>query len=196
MDYCKTQGYKTDRLTSQEKDAIGKGIASNVIYLFLALLIVSGLIKTVIPTVTQAYSSGSARLASIIPYSFAKTQNMTLLPTPTPLSAVEPKIVLTEYDLIVKEINDVFGDHSYKAFALLKCENGNLDPRITSNNYDKFGNLLSTDYGIFQINNYWQKIWNEEFLFDYKINIRVAWNIYSRDGHTFKLWTCGRTLGI
>ena len=113
-------------------------------------------------------------------------------PTPKPLKNVNPSIE--------KIILEVFGEHSDKAMLLLtakECgENKSLDPKAKNHNRNEFGNIDSTDYGIFQINNKWQKITNEAFLFDPEINVRIAWNIYSRDGYSFKLWTCGRALGI
>lgn len=92
------------------------------------------------------------------------------------------------------EIKQVFGKYADKAFKLLECENRSLDPFAV--NY----NEGSTDYGIFQINDYWQGIRHkgkaEQFLFDTSINIRIAWRIFEDDGYSFKLWTCGRKLGI
>jgi hypothetical protein len=93
-------------------------------------------------------------------------------------------------------IKQVFGAHADKALKLLTCENGHLNPKAMNHNRDKDGNILSTDYGVFQINNKWQKVGNERFLFDPEINIRLAWRIYQDSGYTFKMWACGQKLKI
>jgi hypothetical protein len=90
-----------------------------------------------------------------------------------------------------REVAVVFGTHYAKARRLLACENRALDPYAVHVNQDG-----SRDIGVFQINTYWQGVTNEAFLTDYRINIRMAWNIYERSGHTFSRWSCGRTLGI
>lgn len=95
------------------------------------------------------------------------------------------------------EIEEVFGKYSEKAFKLLKCENSKLDPTAFNINNDSVG---SKDYGIFQINDYWQGIRHqgkaEQFLFDPSINIRIAWRIFEDSGYSFNLWTCGKRLNI
>lgn len=115
--------------------------------------------------------------------------------TPTVTPSPAPTVVSTNdnpsYTRIAAEIKRVFGPDTPKAMKLLSCENSSLNPSITNTNAGG-----SIDYGVFQINNYWQKINNEAFLKDYTINIRIAYNIYTRDGDTFKLWTCGKKLGI
>jgi len=96
--------------------------------------------------------------------------------------------------VIADEVRAVFGTHAEDAFKVLQCENSALNPKAinTAGNYPEG----SADVGVFQINEYWQKVGNRNFLTDYKINIRIAWNIYSRDGYSFKLWSCGKRLGI
>lgn len=95
---------------------------------------------------------------------------------------------------IVAYVKQVFGKDSDKALQLLSCENHALNPKAVNGwNNTPAGSL---DKGLFQINNHWQKIDNDAFLFDYKVNTQLAYNIFSRDGYSFKLWTCGRKLGI
>jgi len=101
---------------------------------------------------------------------------------------------VTEHDQIIAYIKEVFGQDADKAFELLNCENHALNPFALNDN-EAWGGV-GKDYGIFQINNKWQGVTNEAFLYDWKINILIAHNIYTRDGNTFKLWTCGRKLGI
>lgn len=108
--------------------------------------------------------------------------------------ATEPEATTTEQEEIIAYVKQVFGKHSDKAFKVLSCENGSLNPKAVNG----AGNFPagSLDLGLFQINNHWQKIENKAFLFDYKVNTQIAYNIFSRDGYSFKLWTCGRKLGV
>jgi len=100
-------------------------------------------------------------------------------PTHTPTSSPAPETKTTD-DSQSKDVKSivqqVFGSHADKAFKLLTCENGSLNPKATNHNRDKVG--------------------NEGFLFDPEINIHIAWRIYQDDGYSFKLWTCGKKFGI
>lgn len=123
----------------------------------------------------------------------------TIAPTATPT----PEPVSVQYKKIDAEIREVFGEHYDKAMILLKgkgpktChENGGLNPDAVNTNYDKAGTPSSRDYGVFQINDKWQGVSNVAFLKDPAINIRMAWNIYKRNGYSFKMWTCGKAYGI
>jgi len=95
---------------------------------------------------------------------------------------------------IEKEIFNVFGkEHFDKAMIIVDCENKGQDPKAVNVNSDK---QKSKDFGIFQINNFWQEVGNEKFLFDPAINIRIAWRIFENDGYQFSLWTCGKKYKI
>ncbi len=91
--------------------------------------------------------------------------------------AEEPVLVpqTTEQAKVVAYIREVFGQDADKALLLLTCENGSLNPKAenTAGNFPEG----SVDRGIFQINSYWQKVENKAFLFDYKINTQIAYNI-------------------
>lgn len=138
------------------------------------------------------------------------TPKPTATPSPMVMPQTQPSIIPMDvnnydYKAIDDEIKLVFGSHYDKAMLLLRgngavnsCkENSSLNPFAVNKNKDNIG---STDYGVFQINDYWQGFRHmgkaEQFLMDYKINIRVAWRIYQDDGYSFKLWTCGRANGI
>lgn len=116
--------------------------------------------------------------------------------TPTPTSIPEENSVSYPPDReeIAAYIKEVFGVHADKAFQVLSCENASLNPEAVNT----AGNSPegARDIGVFQINEYWQGVSNSAFLFDYKINVLMAYNIFSRDGYSFKLWTCGRKYGI
>lgn len=102
--------------------------------------------------------------------------------------------VPTEHEQIVAYIKEVFGSDSDKAFKLLSCENHALNPKALNDNTSWGG--IGQDLGIFQINTVWQGVSNKAFLYNWRINIDIAHDIYVRDGKQFKLWTCGRKLGI
>lgn len=128
-------------------------------------------------------------------------------PAPLPSTSIEatPEPVMEEssqYEQIRQEIIEVFGEHADKAFLLLQgegcAENRALNPNALNDNTAWGG--VGKDYGIFQINDYWQGVRHEgkaeQFLFDPSINIRIAWRLYEDDNYSFKLWTCGRYHGI
>lgn len=114
-------------------------------------------------------------------------------PSPTPTAAPTPTPATESYTKIASRIKKVFGPDSPKAFKLLSCENGLLNPDAvnTAGNFP----LGSRDIGVFQINEYWQKV-NAKFLFNPDINILIAHQIYEESGKNFKMWSCGRKLGI
>ena len=134
---------------------------------------------------------------------FKKQENITALYYNKAYAQAKQIEVLTaepesEHDRIVLYIKKTFGQYSDKAFQLLtdpKChENGKLNPLAVNDNTTWGG--IGQDIGIFQINTTWQGVTNKAFLTDYKININIAYNIFVRSGNNFKLWTCGRVLGI
>ena len=125
------------------------------------------------------------------PLKLTTSPTLTITVTPTPIDPT--------YQAVDQEIHEVFGTYYSKAMLLLQgngqlgaChENAGLNPNAVNVNSDG-----SRDVGIFQINTRWQGVTNEAFLTDYHINIRMAWNIFERNHHSFSLWTCGRAYGI
>lgn len=100
----------------------------------------------------------------------------------------------TQEEQIRAYIVEVFGaNDAKKAFQLLKCENGRLNPNAVNTT----GNTPagSRDIGVFQVNEFWQKT-QGKFLFNWKINVEIAHQLYRENGNTFKLWSCGRNLSI
>lgn len=97
-----------------------------------------------------------------------------------------------EHELIVNEIYNVFGKDAPKAFKLLNCENKRLNPNAINDNTVWGG--VGRDYSIFQINDTWQRV-QPKFLLNWRVNILVAKQIYD-ESHSFKMWTCGKELGI
>lgn len=120
---------------------------------------------------------------------------ITRIPTPTIIvEPTEPQVKITTENTHIKEyIKSVFKEDSDKAFKLLACENKSLDPDIVNTAGNKPAG--SRDTGVFQINEYWQKV-QFKFLKNYKINIEIAHQLFIENGKSFKMWTCGRKLGI
>lgn len=115
-------------------------------------------------------------------------------PTPhivSPLAHASEVQPVSEHDQIVNYIKVVFGKDANKAFKLLSCENPSLNPRAINHN-----GTWSTDWGLFQLNDYYQGITNKDFLFDYKINTNIAYKIYVSWGNKFSAWTCGKLLHL
>ena len=94
---------------------------------------------------------------------------------------------------INQEIYKVFGVYGDRAMKLLTgqgcSENKSLNPTAINVNKDVVG---SKDFGVFQINNYWQGVSNTKFLLDPHINIQMAYKIFVDSGYSFKMWTCGK----
>lgn len=113
-------------------------------------------------------------------------------PTPTP--------ILSQKELIIQEINQVFGVDTDKAFLLLigkdngSCaENRMLNTNAVNDNTQWGG--IGRDCGIFQINDYFHPYTCEE-LKDWKLNIHYAYRMFKNDNYTFKRWVCGQEYKI
>ncbi len=104
-----------------------------------------------------------------------------------------PVVSGTPHNAIRDEIDQVFGSDAPKAYKLLSCENSSLNPNAvnTAGNYP----VGSRDIGIFQVNEFWQKV-NAKFLFDPTINIQIAHKIYTDSGNNFSMWSCGKRMKI
>ncbi len=109
-------------------------------------------------------------------------------PSPSPIS--EPSTP-EEY------IRYKFGEKADNAFLILQgvgcSENKSLNPRAVNDNRTWGG--LGRDRGIFQINDYFHPLTDEQ-AFDWKQNIDYAYRMWKNDGETFKRWTCGRFHGV
>lgn len=121
-----------------------------------------------------------------------RASEVILSPLQDPIKVVEvEKVIYKEADTIREKIEATFGEYSDEAFELLKCENRGLDPRATNHNKDG-----STDWGVFQLNDNWngfnKTVRNEQFLTDPDINISIAFKLFVQDGHSFKMWACGK----
>jgi len=110
------------------------------------------------------------------------------------------KVVYIEPSDVDSYIKYIFGPDYSKAMLLLKgkggdscAENRNLDPNAVNDNTWWGG--VGQDIGVFQISSVYQKV-QPKFLYDYKVNIRIAYQLFKESGNSFKLWTCGKVYGI
>lgn len=104
--------------------------------------------------------------------------------TPTPTSGKQQ---------IIDYINTTFGEDAPNAIKVFTCESG-LNPRAYNDNTSWGG--VGHDLGVAQINDHYQGVTNADFLYNYKINILMAKQIFDKWGHNFHAWTCGRKLGL
>ena len=116
-------------------------------------------------------------------------------PTSTPKAIVEAQDTPESY------IREVFGEHSDKAFLLLKgkgpgtcAENRNLDPKAVNDN--RMWGGIGRDVSIFQINDVFHPVKELNLENDWKANIDYAWRMYKNDNFSFQRWTCGKVYGI
>jgi len=138
----------------------------------------------------------SNRLPSI---SATSTQAPLSTPTPTPTPTPEPTVSrapdVTEgawnwQDLVKKHFPP---DQWANAMRIMSAENGAGNPNAIGQNSDRH---RSKDYGLFQINDYWQRDRFQDVneLLDPETNVRLAAEIW-RDGG-WGLWTTAKRLGI
>jgi hypothetical protein len=110
--------------------------------------------------------------------------------TPSPTPTPTPKIKRSE---VIDYIEGVFGDDSKVAVAMSRCES-RLDHSRHNDNWRKDGTKWSTDWGLFQVNDYFhntkslvkfQKLVKN---LSWKENILLAKDIYNSSGWT--AWSC------
>lgn len=103
--------------------------------------------------------------------------------TPIPTATPHPRQEIIDY------IAYTFENEATTAMKLLECENRSLNPSAVHVNDDG-----SKDIGVFQISEKWQQV-QAKFLKNWKVNIEIAHQLFRENGN-FKLWTCGKRLGI
>jgi hypothetical protein len=109
--------------------------------------------------------------------------------TPTPVPPGYQSIPASPgTQAVVNEIKSIFGQYAQGALNISHCESG-WDP--TARNPYPVGN--SHAEGVFQI--LYPSTWvTTSFAsrspYDYDANIRAAWEIFSRDGYSWREWEC------
>jgi hypothetical protein len=110
-------------------------------------------------------------------------------PTPKPANSFRPPTSANPgQQAVINEIVAVFGPYSQGALAISKCESG-YDP----NAWNSYPILNSHASGVFQI--LYPSTWNttsyaSQSPFNASANIHAAYQIFSRDGYSWREWQC------
>ena len=150
--------------------------------LYISIAIIAGVIGYIVLLGTMQFAKQIFRITAEAPTHKVYAKEVEK-PKPTP----------TEREQIDAYIVEVFGDDADKAFKVLSCENNAHNPLAVNT----AGNVPagSRDIGVFQINEHWQRT-QGKFLFNWKINVEIAHQLFEENGKSFKLWTCGRKFNI
>ena len=152
----------------------------SVMALFTALTLASPLAQTAAFANTfQAYSNAVPWIPTATP---------TPKPTPTPVPYQPPVGANPGQQAIINEIVAVFGPNAQGALNIARCESG-YDPNAV--NPYAIGNSHAS--GVFQI--LYPSTWDgtsyaAQSPFDYNANIHAAYEIFSRDGYSWREWAC------
>lgn len=154
-----------------------------VMLLFSALTLASPL------GATAAFGGSFQAYANALPWIPTPTPSPTPRPTPTPVPLyIPPHGADPGTQIIINEIIAVFGPYAQGALNVSHCESG-YDP----NAWNPFPILNSHASGVFQI--LYPSTWNGTSYhasspFDYNANIHAAYEIFSRDGFSWREWEC------
>lgn len=134
----------------------------------------------------DAFSS----LASIIDYAPTPTPTPTPRPTATPLPApTQPPLPPNPGgNVVVADIEAVFGPYSWSALAIARCESGYYPYA-----YNPTPVGWSHAEGVFQI--LYPSTWDTTPYsgyspYNYDANIHAAYDIFVRDGYSWREWQC------
>lgn len=152
----------------------------SVMALFTALTLASPLAQT------AAFAGTFHAYANAVPW--VPTATPTPKPTPTPVPYQPPVGANPGQQAIINEIVAVFGPNAQGALNIARCESG-YDPNAV--NPYAIGNSHAS--GVFQI--LYPSTWDgtsyaAQSPFDYNANIHAAFEIFSRDGYSWREWEC------
>jgi transglycosylase-like protein with SLT domain len=157
-----------------------------IVAMVASVVLVSALTLTTPLGQEMAAATGGQFAASSSLLLFAPTPTAT--PKPKPSYSYPSKGVNPGTQVIINEITAVFGSYAQGALNIAKCESG-YDPNAV-NSYP-IGNSHAS--GVFQI--LYPSTWNTTSYaayspFDYDKNIRAAYEIFHRDGNSWREWAC------
>lgn len=181
--------YRKEQTKRYSRKGFGKKDIAYIILTFTIILTVGIQMKHNVLNI-QLPQAQAVYYASPLPLNnYMVITTPTITPTPTMDNSEN-----TRYNEIDNEIKRVFGSYYPRAMQLLSCENNSLNPEAinTAGNFPEG----SMDVGVFQINQYWNKVDNIDILKDPYINIAIAWKKFKDSGYNFNQWTCGRNMGI
>ncbi|HEX8983718.1 MAG TPA: transglycosylase SLT domain-containing protein [Ktedonobacterales bacterium] len=160
---------------------------------FAVSMIVTALVVSVLTLSTPlgAAASMSAN-GPVLAYAGAvpwiPTPTPTATPKPTPVPYRPPAGANPGQQAVINDIVAVFGSYSQGALNIARCESG-YDP----NAYNSYPILNSHASGVFQI--LYPSTWNTTSYsgyspFDADANIHAAYQIFQRDGYSWREWQC------
>ncbi len=160
---------------------------------FAVSMIVTALVISVLTLSTPlgAAASMSAN-GPVLAYAGAvpwiPTPTPTATPKPTPVPYRPPAGANPGQQAVINDIVAVFGSYSQGALNIAQCESG-YDP----NAYNSYPILNSHASGVFQI--LYPSTWNTTSYsgyspFDADANIHAAYQIFQRDGYSWREWQC------
>lgn len=135
---------------------------------------------------SQAFAGTFQTYANAVPW--VPTPTPTPKPKPAP-AYVPPQGANPGQQAIINDIAAVFGQYASGAMNVARCESG-FDPNAW-NPYAIGGSHAS---GIFQIlypSTWSTTSWSGYSPYNYDANIHAAYQIFSRDGYSWREWSCG-----
>lgn len=164
----------------------------SVITQFAVSMIVTAMLISALALTTPL---GQAAALNISSPARAYANTVPWIPTPTPTATPKPFVVYRPpagsnpgAQAVINEIIAVFGPYAQSALNVAHCESG-YDP----NAWNPYPILNSHASGVFQI--LYPSTWNTTSYsgsspFNANANIHAAYQIFARDGHSFREWQC------
>jgi hypothetical protein len=155
----------------------------------IAVALVTVVVLLVALTAISPLGYGAAITGTFQAYANSIAWVATPTPTPRPASPADSSLPASPGEqAIINEIKSVFGPYASGALNVARCESG-FDP-YARNPYP-VGN--SHAEGVFQI--LFPSTWDTtsyyaQSPYDANSNIHAAWEIFSRDGHSWREWEC------
>ncbi|HEY7834713.1 MAG TPA: hypothetical protein VIG30_14160, partial [Ktedonobacterales bacterium] len=163
--------------------------ASIIAQALVALCTVVILLAAVMITSPLGYGAAISGTFQAYTSAFAWVPTPTPTPQPTPVyQAPAGQTVSPGTQVVINDIEAVFGPYAPGALNVARCESG-YDPN--ARNPFAVGN--SHAEGVFQIlfPSTWQGTsFAAQNPYNYDANIHAAYEIFARDGHTWREWQC------
>lgn len=133
---------------------------------------------------SQAFAGTFQSYANAVPWVPTPT------PTPKPVVAYAPPAGANPgQQAVINDITAVFGQYASGAINVARCESG-FDP----NAWNPYAIGGSHAAGVFQIlypSTWSTTSWGGYSPYSYDANIHAAYQIFSRDGYSWREWSCG-----
>lgn len=160
---------------------------------FMSQFIVSMVaVMTIFTVLTLASPLGHSQAFAGTFQTYANAVPWVPTPTPTPKPAqayVPPSGANPGQQAVINDIVAVFGQYANGAINVARCESG-FDP----NAWNPYAIAGSHASGVFQIlypSTWSTTSWSGSSPYNYDANIHAAYQIFSRDGYSWREWSCG-----